>query len=190
MKYKSLLATIVFITSCVGFAQTNSQPLDTPEQFSATAFATSGAANGKSVGVNIFVNSYTTNDEVQQFLDTLKAQGQDGLEKAFDKAPERGRIAVTGSTGNTIAFIRSRNAETKRILRMATNRIIGFNELVQSPRSRDYKFTIIELRLDADGTGDGTLMYATKLKFNKKGELELEHFGQSPIRLANVRKQK
>jgi hypothetical protein len=67
---------------------------------------------------------------------------------------------------------------------------MSFAELSNSPRSRDYKFTIIELRLDASGDGEGTIFYATKLKFNKKGELELEHFGQKPIRLANVRKLK
>ena len=137
-----------------------------------------------------YINSYTTDEEVKNYLDILKTQGQDGLEKAFDKTKERGRLAMTGTTGNDISFIRSRNAETKRIIRMASNRMMSFAELYNSPRSRDYKFTIIELRLDADGNGEGNIFYATKLKFNKQGQLEIEHYGQTPIRLANVRKQK
>jgi hypothetical protein len=171
-------------------SQPGSQPPDVSEQFSATGFIESGSAAGKNLGVNIYVNSYTTDEERNNFLDILKKQGQDGLERAFDKAKERGRIAVTGSTGNTVPYIRSQNAETRRIIRMATNRIMSFAELSQSPRSRDYKFTIVELRLDASGNGDGTIFYATKVKFDKNGELVLEHFAQKPIRLANVRKQK
>jgi len=187
---RALAATVLLCTASFAIAQTNPQPPDVAEQFSATAFGTSGPTSGKSVGVNIYINSYTTDDEVKNYLNILKTQGQDGLEKAFDKTKERGRLAVTGSTGNDISFIRSRNAETKRIIRMASNRMMSFAELYNSPRSRDYKFTIVELRLDADGNGEGNIFYAVKLKFNKKGELEIEHYAQSPIRLANVRKQK
>jgi hypothetical protein len=187
---RSFAATLLLCTATFAIAQANPQPPDVPEQFSATAFGTSGPTSGKSVGVNIYINSYTTDIEVTNYLSILKSQGQDGLEKAFDKTKERGRLAVVGTTGNDISFIRSRNAETKRIIRMASNRMMSFAELYNSPRSRDYKFTIVELRLDADGNGEGNIFYAVKLKFNKKGELEIEHYGQSPIRLANVRKQK
>ena len=182
------LAGVLIVFPALLAAQ--SQPPDVPEQYSATAFSTSGGTSGKNVGVNIYINSYTTDIEVKNYLSILKSEGQDGLEKAFDKTKERGRLAVTGSTGNDISFIRSRNAETKRIIRMASNRMISFAELYNSPRSRDYKFTIVDLRLDADGNGEGNIFYAVKLKFNKQGALEIEHYGQSPIRLANVRKQK
>ena len=187
---RTIAAALLFMLATMAFTQENPQPENKPEQYSATAFITGGPANGKSFGVNIYINSYTTDEEVKDFIHVLKTDGPDGLEKAFDKAPERGRIAPTGSTGNNLSVVRSHNAETKRILRMATNRIVSFPELRDNGRSRDYKFSIIELRLDADGNGEGTLMYATKVKFNKKGELELEHYGQKPIRLANVRKEK
>jgi hypothetical protein len=187
---RTIGAALLFSTALFATAQNAPQPPDVPEQYSATAFGTSGPTSGKSVGVNIYINSYTTDDEVKNYLNILKTQGQDGLEKAFDKTKERGRLSVVGTTGNDISFIRSRNAETKRIIRLAANRMMSFAELYNSPRSRDYKFTIVELRLDADGNGEGNIFYAVKLKFNKKGELEIEHYGQSPIRLANVRKQK
>jgi len=187
---RTIAAALLLCTAMFAVAQANPQPPNVPEQYSATAFGTSGAASGKSVGITVYINSYTTDAEVKEYLSVLKAQGQDGLEKAFDKTKERGRLAVVGSTGNDISFIRSRNAETKRVIRMASNRMMSFAELYNSPRSRDYKFTIVELRLDADGNGEGNIFYAVKLKFNKKGELEIEHYGQSPIRLANVRKQK
>jgi hypothetical protein len=185
------LATILLASTLLASAQTSEEPgPPKPEQYAATAFITSGPAQGKSVSVTTYINSYTSDQEVQNFLDILKTKGQDGLESAFDKTKERGRIAIVGTTGNSISFIRSHNAESKRVIRMATNRIISFPELWTSPRSRDYKFGVIELRLDASGNGDGSILYATKIKFNKKGELELENYGQTPIRLANVRREK
>jgi hypothetical protein len=48
----------------------------------------------------------------------------------------------------------------------------------------------VVLDLDKDGNGTGTLAPICKVKFNKKDELEIEHFGQKPFRLANVRKMK
>ena len=88
------LLLVLLVATLPAFAQSSQPQPAAPEQYSATAFITSGAAQGKSVGLNIFINSYTTDDEVKNYLQILKTQGQDGLEKAFDKTKERGRIAI------------------------------------------------------------------------------------------------
>ena len=46
------------------------------------------------------------------------------------------------------------------------------------------------LNVDKDGKGTGTFAPLCKIKFNKKNELEIEHYGQKPFRLANVYRQK
>lgn len=51
---------------------------------------------------------------------------------------------------------------------------------------RRIKFSIVILDVNAEGKGDGTVYYAVKLKFNKSGQLELEHYGQSPGRIAQA----
>jgi hypothetical protein len=48
----------------------------------------------------------------------------------------------------------------------------------------------VVLNIDKDGQGTGTLAPVCKIKFDKKGELEIEHYGQKPWRLANVRREK
>jgi hypothetical protein len=50
-------------------------------------------------------------------------------------------------------------------------------ELWRSGWSTDYKFSIVILDVNAEGNGDGLVYYAVKLKFNKSGQLELEHYG-------------
>ena len=160
------------------------------EQYSATAMIVSGVGAGKTIGLNIYLHDVTSDEEIHQLADILKTKGPDGLEDALDKIKEKGRIAPLGGTGNDVSVVRVlQNKKGKRI-RMVTNRNIGFMELRDSPRIRDYKFSVLELRLDPTGKGEGTLLYATKIKFNKKGELELEQYGETPIRLVNVRQEK
>jgi hypothetical protein len=73
---------------------------------------------------------------------------------------------------------------------LVTNRPISFPELYNSTRSRTYQFGIVMLNLDKDGKGTGSFAPLCKIKFNKKDELEVEHYGQKPFRLANVNRQK
>jgi hypothetical protein len=73
---------------------------------------------------------------------------------------------------------------------MVTDRPIGFGETYSMSRTRDYPFGIVVLNIDKDGNGTGTLAPLCKIKFNKKGELEVEHYGQKPLRLVNVRRMK
>jgi hypothetical protein len=46
------------------------------------------------------------------------------------------------------------------------------------------------LDVDKDGKGTGSLAPICKIKFNKQNQLEVEHYGQKPLRLANVRRVK
>ena len=73
---------------------------------------------------------------------------------------------------------------------MITNRPISFGETYNGTRSRNYKFGIVVLNVDKDSNGAGSLAPVCKIKFNKKNELEIEHYGQKPLRLANVRRVK
>ena len=58
-------------------------------------------------------------------------------------------------------------------------------------RSDDYPFGIMEIQLDKDGKGQGVIIVATKINFDKEGMLQMESFDQAgQIRLVNVRLEK
>lgn len=57
-------------------------------------------------------------------------------------------------------------------------------------RSTQYRFGIIVLNVDSTDNWTGTLAPISNIKFNKKNELEIEQYGQKPVRLANVRIEK
>jgi hypothetical protein len=52
----------------------------------------------------------------------------------------------------------------------------------------DYPFTLVEIRLNKDGEGQGKLSVATKISLNKKDNtIELENWGTEPVRLTTVK---
>ena len=162
-----------------------------PLQFAGTAFGQAGAAAGKSFGFTVYITQWTTAEQVKAFTDTLRENGPDGLVKAFDKTKDVGRVSPTGFVGNSFRFARATPTQGGGMhIVMVTDRPMRFWEVYNSGRSTQYPFGIIVLNVDSTGKGTGTLAPICKIKFNKKNELEIENYGQKPLRLVNVRLEK
>jgi hypothetical protein len=150
-----------------------------------------GATAGKSFGVNVYITGWTTDQQVKDYISTLKENGPDGLVKAMEKTDDVGRLSPTGFVGSGFRFARYRSTANGGLhIVMVTNRPMSFGEVYRGNRSTDYQFGIVVLDVDKDGKGTGKLAPVCKIKFNKKNELEIENFGQKPFRLANVYLQK
>ena len=68
-----------------------------------------------------------------------------------------------------------------------TDRPISFREARENTRSADYEFMVCEIRLGPDGKGEGRLAAGTKITYDKeKRQVELENYGQQPVRLTQV----
>jgi len=162
-----------------------------PLQFAGTAFGQAGVAAGKSFSFTVYITDWTTDQQVRDFTDTLREKGPDALVKAFDKTNDVGRVSPTGFVGNSFRFARATPTHGGgRHIVMVTARPMRFWELYNGGRSTQYPFGIIVLNVDSQGKGTGTLAPICKVKFNKKNELEIENYGQKPLRLANVRMEK
>jgi hypothetical protein len=79
-----------------------------------------------------------------------------------------------------------------RIVRLFTERPIVFGEAYYGTRSKDYEFGIVELKLNADGEGEGVTIPAAKLSLSPEGELVVETlpYTTGPQRLLGVRQWK
>ena len=53
-------------------------------------------------------------------------------------------------------------------------------------RTIDYPFTVIQMQLDKNGAGKGTMSYATKI-IARVDTIELENFASSPVMLNDIR---
>ncbi len=159
------------------------------ETFSALAYLPAGPGAGRSADVTIKINSYSSANEVQNLHALLIDRGPEALLRAFEKMKPRGRIAMTGTVGfyEFKVIVSAPSAGGRRIL-AAADRPISFLEQYYGTRSADYKFGFMELNLDQRDRGEGSLIYAAKLKVINSDKIEIENLGIEPIRLMGVRK--
>jgi hypothetical protein len=70
---------------------------------------------------------------------------------------------------------------------VGTDRPISMWEARNNPRSRDYEFSLAEIRLGPDGKGQGKAITMAKLSYSKeKNTLEIENYEREPVRLNEV----
>jgi len=158
-----------------------------PETLTATVIGTGGVASGKTFGITININSYSTEGDASLLLEAVQSGKKNGLLNTLQSMSSKGRIAVTGQVGNDSNFIRQITTGKGRTIRILLDRRMSFFELTRGARSKEYQFSALELHLDEKGNGDGLLYPAAKVKINKDtNQLELEDYGQAPLRIANI----
>jgi hypothetical protein len=167
-------------------------PLSTPLKL--TAYAVNMAATRPSAQasiVDIQIDRWSSEEERQSLRETLRAQGADHLLSALQKSPKVGFIRTPDSIAWDIHYARTMAGDdgSTRII-LGTDRRMSFWELTNRERSVDYPFTIIEIRLDRNGKGEGRMSIATKVTASDQGDIHLEDYSVEPVRLQNVQVRK
>ena len=157
------------------------------ESYSATAMGVAGSVGGRSLGLRIQIKEYSTDEEIRELAEILIEGGTDALRRKMEKI-DKGSIGPDFRVGTDIAAVRARPMENGTRIIIVTARPMPFFELRNSGRSTDYPFGWVDIQLDEKGRGQGAVIVAAKLKFNKEGVLEVESYGIQPIQLMNVRK--
>jgi hypothetical protein len=163
-----------------------------PEGWSGVAMGTGGSMGGKSMSFDFRVTKWTTDAEVQQYVELLKEKGQDALRRALEKE-DCGQLSPVGHVGNTIAVARKRQQGSETIITIVTARVMPFIELYRGGRSTDYPFGFLQVKLNekGEGVGMGSIMAACKLRFDKKkGQYQIESYGNQYIKAVNIRPHK
>jgi hypothetical protein len=156
-----------------------------------TAFAVNmtGIGRGGAGTLQIVIERWSTDAERAALINTLVESGSDKLLDAVQKIkPRAGFIRTNTSLGWDIQFARLTEIEggSKRIV-FATDRPMSFYEARNDTRSSDYEFMLCEMRIGADGKGEGKLAVSTKISYDKdKKSVEIENYGQEPVRLTQV----
>jgi hypothetical protein len=145
-------------------------------------------AAGKTFNVTINIESYSTPEDQKTLIDAFTSGGHDALVKTLSKMKSKGRVAVTGTLGYQIAYIRSFNTENGRTIRLITDRPIQFREAYASGRTKDYDLSAIEINLDDKDKkqSDGSLIIAGKFKVDKNQQVTFESYGSGPWKLVNI----
>jgi hypothetical protein len=142
---------------------------------------------GKNFSVTLNIERYSTSEERQVLVDAFQQAGSEGLFNALEKMNSKGRIAITGTLGYDISFIRKIPTADGYKIRVLTNRPIRFGEAWVNGRTTDYNLSALELNITEDkDKSTGILLPASKFRIEKKtNELELENY-QNPWKLINI----
>jgi len=142
---------------------------------------------GRSFNVTVNITEYSTLEERQVLIDAFEKAGSEGLFNALEKMPSKGRIAITGTLGYDVSFIREIPTPEGRKIRVLTNRPIRFGEAWINGRSTDYNLSYLEFDLvNEKDKSTGVVLPACQFKIDKKTkELVVENY-QNPWKLVNV----
>ena len=162
-----------------------------PERY--TAFAVDMGFPGRTTAgpVEFVIERYSTDEERDRLMEVLLAKGPEKLLDALQSLPRIGYFRTPNSIGYDIRFARKYKGEDGGdVITMMTDRYIGFWEAANRPRTVDYPFTLIEIRIGPDGKGEGKMSIATKVTYDKKNNTTvLEDYKSQPVILNQVKKE-
>lgn len=179
----------LFLASVSPFRLSAAGPL---ERFSGFVVNLPGAQPGDRTmsGVMEFtIERWSTAAERKALVDAFVAKGQDGLQKELSSKKAAGYMKLPNTLRYDLRFARQIPGEDggRRII-LATDREMTTREVINQPRTVDYPFTIIELRVNRENKGDGRFSALTKIAANKKQQVvEIENYGDAPARITEVK---
>ena len=152
----------------------------------ATATGTSTQL-GQIVNVKVTIYDFSTEEDRQILLDAFKKGQNQGLVNALTKMKSVGRIAITGTIGYDLSFIRVIPTPTGRKIRFVTNRLLRFGETYYNTQTTAYNLTAGEIEIDDSDKNKsaGVLYPAAQLVINKEGQLEFQ-LNKNPWKLINI----
>lgn len=152
----------------------------------ATATGTS-TQMGKIVNVKVTIYEFSTDEDRAILIDAFKKGQNQGLVNALTRMKAVGRIAITGTLGYDLSFIRLVPTPTGRKIRFVTNRQLRFGEVYANTQTTAYNLTAGEFDInDADKDKSAGVLYpAAQLVINKEGQLEFQ-LNKNPWKLVNI----
>jgi hypothetical protein len=162
------------------------------EEFTAFALSTGGPRTSPvATNVDIVIERWSSEADRRRLLGVL-GKGQSAMLDTLRDLRRVGYIRTPGSLGWDLHYAHEvRDEDGGRRIFIATDRPISIWEAVNRPRSIDYPFTFIELRLNAHGEGEGKLSLATRvIADDEAGIVHLEQYDTQPVMLTEVKRRR
>ena len=181
--YGGLLLIALLLTAVTVALSADDRKVETID---ATAMGTSTQL-GKVVSVKVTIYEYSEEEDRQILIEAFTKGQNEGLVNALTKMKSVGRIAITGTIGYDLSFIRLVPTPTGRKIRFVTNRLLRFGEAYYNTQTTAFNLTAGEIDInDSDKDKSGGVLYpAAQLVINKEGQLEFQ-LNQNAWKLVNI----
>lgn len=173
---------------------TAGSPTETPTKKDPLRFSAFNVSmpTGMSGVTEIAIERWTTTAERTKLLGLVETAkyGEGGQRKLLDALqkvkPRVGFIRTPNSIGWDLRYaVESTLSDGTRQIVIATDKPVSFAAAASDSRAMDYPFTLIEMRMKPNEKGEGKMLAATSIT-TKNGRMELENYGQEPVRLTEI----
>jgi hypothetical protein len=188
LAFRAVLPLVLSVASAVSMASSNAVAED-KALLRLRAWAVNLNTGARTNTIDIVIERWSTDEEVEKLRTILIEKGGDDLLPAVQKIkPRCGYVRTSNSLGWDLQFARQTELENgARKIVVGTDRPIAFWEARNNPRSRDYEFSLAEIRLPKEGKGQGKAITMAKLSYNKDtNTLEVENYQREPVRLNEI----
>jgi hypothetical protein len=141
--------------------------------------------------VSIVIDRKLSQADTDRLTAAFKEGGAAGLRKALGGAAAAGSIRLGSGEPTPARIIVERATDKGRLLTLVTEKPILFlGAGVPGAKAKEgYDFAVLDLEVDANGSGGGTLAPAAKVTL-KQGAFVVEDYAQELVRLTGVKKVK
>ncbi|CAN5865999.1 hypothetical protein BH24ACI5_BH24ACI5_25320 [soil metagenome] len=158
------------------------------EEFSAVLSNISNVGGTGLTPLTIRIRRWTGEEENQRMLAVLRDKGQRAFLDELLDAKAVGSISTPTSLKYDFFYAsQTPNAEGGRRILLISDRPMTVSERASAATSREYPFTVIDLQLDKDGNGEGTLLQQVQLRL-LGNILGVDNLASGPMQLNRVQK--
>lgn len=173
----------------IGSALTLAQDHAKPEIIQGVITGT-GLQAGQLTNLTFAIYEFSTPDDKQVLLEAFQKGQNQGLFNALTKMRTVGRVAITGTLGYDVKYIRWFPTPAGRSIRFVTDRKISMGEAWTDSRSQQYDLSggIFEMN-DTDMKKSSGVVYGAAELVMKDGELSI-NLANNPWKVASIRDNK
>jgi hypothetical protein len=149
-----------------------------------------GLQAGQLTNLTFVIYEFSTPDDKQVLLEAFQKGQNQGLFNALTKMRTVGRVAITGTLGYDVKYIRWFPTPAGRSIRFVTDRKISMGEAWTDSRSQEYNLSggIIEMN-DTEMKKSSGVVYGAAELVMKDGELSI-NLANNPWKVASIRDNK
>jgi hypothetical protein len=158
-----------------------------PETYTATASVKTAGGAAATAPVTIVVDRKMPQAEADKFLAAFKSGGTAALRKAMAGVAPTGSVRVGGGSPTPTRLTIERPTDKGRLLTIVADQpVLQLGAGVPGAKPKEgYDFAIIDLEVDAAGTGTGSFAPAAKVTV-KQGVFVVEDYSGEILKLTGV----
>ena len=196
--FATVTAAVLLIAALLAPAPSQAKKKEIIESFTANVMVmnTPGQQNASILTMNIY--GWTSDEDRETVLDAIKEASGDirsqsvrQVSTTLRKLGKAGYLFLMGDRGWPIRYARAFETSSGRQIILGLERPVTFSEVYAGSQARDFDVTVIVLKLDSSGNGEGIASVGTELVWNEaENRIGITNFSSQPVKLTSVRPSK